>query len=90
MFVRESQKKAQSYEKTQASKHRGKHIGGPGEPDYTRGSVKGEVKRWKRPVDSGVIKKLAGKGVKEVVSKSGFTGPAKEEAKRRRIKLIGG
>lgn len=88
--MRKSQKKAYSYERKQAKKHRGKHIGGPGEPDYTRGNVKGEVKRWKRPVDSGVIKKLAKKGVKEVVSNSGFTGPAEDEAKRRGIKLIGG
>ncbi len=76
------------FEKTTARKHRGKHIGGPGEPDYTRGDVKGEVKRWKRPVDSGVIKKAAENGVKEIVSPSGFTSPAVELAKKRGIKLI--
>lgn len=88
--MRKSQKKALSYERKQARKHRGKHIGGPGEPDYTRGDVRGEVKRWKRPVDSGVIKELAKKGVKEIVSKSGFTGPAKDEANKRGIRLIEG
>lgn len=88
--MKKSQKKAYRYEKIQAKKHRGKHIGGPGEPDYARGAVKGEVKRWKRPVDSGVIKKLVKKGVTEIVSESGFTGPAGEEAKRRGIKLISG
>jgi len=88
--MKKSQRKAYRYEKIQAKKHRGKHIGGPGEPDYTRGAVKGEVKHWKRPVDSGVIKKLAKKGVIEIVSESGFTGPAEEEAKKRGIKLIGG
>lgn len=88
--MRKSQKKAYGYERKQARKHRGRHIGGPGEPDYTRGDVKGEVKRWKRPVDSGVIKELAKKGVKEIVSKSGFTEPAKDEAKKRGIRVIEG
>jgi len=80
----------QRFEKTAARKHRGKHKGGPGKPDYTRGKVKAEVKRWKRPVDSGIIKELREKGVKEVVSKSGFTGPAEELAKKLGIKLISG
>jgi len=88
--MKKSQRKAYRYEKIQAKKHRGKHIGGPAGPDYTRGRVQAEVKRWKRPVDSGVIKESAKKGVKEVVSKSGFTGPAEELAKKLGIKLISG
>ena len=76
------------YEKAQAKKHRGRHIGGPGKPDYKRGETKGEVKNWKQKVHSGVIKKANRKGVKEIISKSGFTKPAKILAKKKGIKLI--
>lgn len=62
--------------------------GGLGEPDYTRGSAKAEVKNWQRPVDSGVVRKAKEKGVKEIVSISGFTSPAIEEAKKAGITLI--
>ena len=82
------QKKGIRYEKIQAKKHRGKHLGGPGKPDYKRGKVKGEVKDWSWPVHSGVIRKAAKKGVKEIISKSGFTEPAIKLAKKKGIKLI--
>ncbi|GAH45917.1 unnamed protein product [marine sediment metagenome] len=82
------QKKGIQYEKTQAKKHGGKHLGGPGKPDYKRGKIKGEVKNWKRPVDSGVIREASKKKVKEVISKSGFTKPAENLAKKKGIKLI--
>jgi len=85
---RSDAKRGIQYEKTQARKHRGKHIGGPGNPDYQRGNVKGEVKNWSNPVHSGVIKESVQKGVKEIVSKSGFTKPAEELAKKKGIKLI--
>ena len=38
--------------------------------------------------DSGIIKKLSKRGIKEVDSKSGFTKPAIEEGKRKGMKLI--
>jgi len=76
------------YEKRQAKRHRGKHIGGPGNPDYQRGDVKAEVKNWNTPVHSGIIKQARRKGINEIVSKSGFTGPAEELAKKYGIKLI--
>ena len=82
------QKKGIKYEKTQAKKHGGKHLGGPGKPDYKRGKTKGEVKNWKRPVDSRVIREASKKKVKEIVSKSGFTKPAENLAKKKGIKLI--
>ncbi len=85
---RNAPKRGIQYEKQQAKKHRAKHVGGPGKPDYQRGKVKGEVKNWSNPVHSGVIKNAKQKGVKEIVSKSGFTGPAKELAKKFGIKLI--
>ena len=82
------QKKGIKYEKTQAKKHGGKHLGGPGKPDYKRGKTKGEGKKWKRAVDSGVIREASKKKVKEIVSKSGFTKPAENLAKKKGIKLI--
>jgi len=86
--MKKSQKKGYSEEKRRAKKHRGTHVGGPGKPDYTRGKIKGEIKNTKSKVHSGIIKDVAKKKIKEIDSKSGFTGPAIEEAKKRGIKLI--
>ncbi len=85
---RSNPKRGIQYEKQQAKRHKAKHIGGPGKPDYQRGNIKGEVKDWSHPVHSGEIKKAAKKGIKEIVSKSGFTKPAKELAEKLNIKLI--
>lgn len=87
-MVSKKHKKARRYEKQKAKKHGAQHVGGPGKPDYIRGKVKGEVKNWKRPVDSGVIKQAKKKSIKEIDSKSGFTGPAIETAKKYGIKLF--
>jgi len=81
-------KKALKYEKTQSKKHKGKYLGGPGKPDYQRGKKKGEIKNWNLPVHSGVIKDAKQKGIDEIISKSGFTKPAKALAKKYGIKLI--
>ncbi|MBT9141141.1 MAG: hypothetical protein DDT30_01728 [Dehalococcoidia bacterium] len=86
--MRKPQQRARRYEKEQAKKHRGKAKGGPGQPDYTRGKVKAEVKNWQRPVHSGVVKKAKQNGVTEIVSSSRFTQPAIEEAKNAGITLI--
>lgn len=75
------------YEKRQATKTRSKHVGGPGKPDLTKGKEKKEVKNWKNPVHSGVIKKAAKEKVKTVIAKSGFTDPAKKLADKKGIKL---
>jgi len=85
---RNAPKRGIQYEKLQAKKHRAKHLGGPGKPDYQRGRIKGEVKNWTRPVHSGVIKSAYQRGIREIVSKSGFTKPAEELAKKLGIKLI--
>jgi len=86
--MRKPQQRAQRYEKQQARKHGGRHVGGPGRPDYTRGPTKAEVKNWQRPVHRGVIEKAKTQGVTEIVSVSGFSEPAILEAKRLGIKLI--
>lgn len=88
VMVPSKQKKGISYEKSQAKKHRGKHLGGPGKPDYKRGKITSEVKNWARSVHSGVIRKAIKKGIKEIVSKSGFTKPAEDVARKKGVKLI--
>jgi len=66
------------YEKEKAKAHRGKHIGGSGKPDYQRGSIIGEIKNRKTKVTKPELQKLiVKKEIKEIESKSGFTGPAK-------------
>jgi hypothetical protein len=86
--MKKAQKRAKRYEQEQAKKHGGKPIGGPGQPDYTRGETKAEVKNWKRPVHSGVIQEAKQKGIKEITSSSGFSQPAIDAAKKAGITLI--
>jgi hypothetical protein len=86
--MKKAQQRGKDYEKAQARKHGGKPMGGPGQPDYVRGATKGEVKHWKKPVDSGAIKKAKQNGVTEISSISGFSKQAIEQAKQAGIKLI--
>lgn len=83
-------KRSKSYEKGKVKEHRGRHVGGPGQPDYKRGTIPGETKDWNRPMSKYDVMKEARKGRKEIVSKSGFTEGAKEYAKRYRkdVKLF--
>lgn len=64
---------ARRYEKRKAREHRGKHEGGSGRPDYTRGNIQGEVKNWSRPLSKYDVMKEAKKGRDEITSKSGYT-----------------
>jgi hypothetical protein len=66
------------YEQFKAREHRGKHVGGPGKPDYVRGRIKGEVKHRTAPLTKTEVMKLARKGVKEIESLGGYTSNAKE------------
>ena len=78
----------QEYERRKARKHRGRHVGGPGREDYRRGNVKGEVKHWKRRMSKPEVRKVARKGIKEISNLGGFTEPAKEYARRHKMKLF--
>ena len=71
-----------TYEKQKARQHRGRHVGGPGKPDYKRGKTRGEVKHLKSRLTKPQVKKLVARGIREIVSKGGFTGPAKEFIKK--------
>ncbi len=66
------------YEKNKASEHRAKHIGGPGNPDFIRGNMIGEVKCRQTPVTKPELQRLINgdKKVNYVDSKGGFTQPA--------------
>jgi hypothetical protein len=75
------------YERTKAKAHRGRHVGGSGKPDYTRGNILGEVKCRQTPLTKTQVKEIAKKGISEIVSKSGFTGPAIKYVKRYRPNL---
>ena len=82
-------KNATKYERQKAKKHRGRHIGGPGKPDYVRGKTNGEVKNWNRPMNKSDVMREVRKGRNEIISKMGFTLSAIEYVKRYRpnIKL---
>ena len=80
--------RATNYEKQKAKQHGAKHIGGPGKPDYVRGSVTGEVKARKSPVTKPELERYVKKGVGEIDSKGGFTAPARERAKALKVKLF--
>lgn len=75
-------------EKRKAREHGGRHVGGPGKPDYSRGGTKGEVKTRKTPVTGPELQELADRGISEIDSKAGFTGPAIELARRLGIRLV--
>jgi len=64
------------YEKEKARAHRGRHIGGPGNPDYVRGSAMGEIKNRITKVTKPELQKMKRNGITEVESKAGFTQPA--------------
>lgn len=75
------------YEKRQATKTNSQHLGGPGKPDLKKGNKLTEVKNWKTPVHSGVVKKAVKNKISSIISKNGFTEPAKKLAKQKGIKL---
>ena len=78
----------QQYEKYKARKHRGQHLGGPGNPDYVRGRKKGEVRHRKTPVTKPDLQRAVRKGIREVDSLSHYTEPALTYAKRTKLKLF--
>ncbi len=86
------QKKRQSFEKRTARKHRGRHIGGPEKPDYTRGDIQGEVKQRQRPLTKPEVMEECRKGRDEIVCSGGFTESAIRYVRRYRpgVKLLGG
>jgi len=81
-LAKKAVKRGIQYEKQKAKAHRAEHVGGPGKPDYKRGSIKGEVKNRKTPVTKPELQKMFKKGISEVESKSGYTKPALEYKKK--------
>lgn len=80
------QKRGINYEKKKARDHGRKHLGGPGKLD----APGMEVKDWKNPVPKPEVVKAKRKGVTTFISKSGFTKPAVEYGKGKKMKLYQG
>lgn len=78
------------YEKKKAKSHKAKHIGGPGREDARKGRVKIEVKDRKTPVTKPELVKMKRRKINKVISKSGFTEPAIDYGKKKRMKLYKG
>lgn len=79
--------KGKKFEEKVADFMNGRHIGGPGEPDYRRGSVEGEAKDWDKRMGKSDVKEEADKGRGEIVSKQGFTDEAVDYKNRYRSKV---
>jgi hypothetical protein len=83
IMVKSDSKRGIDYEKSKAKAHNGKHLGGPGKADYSRGKVLGEVKcRTTKVTKPELISLIKKKNIKEVDSKAGFTTPALEYQKK--------
>ena len=78
------------YEVNKAKQRQMKHVGGPSNPDARRGRKKEEYKDWSRPVYKGIVVKARRRGVKNVISKKGFTKPAMDYAKSKGMRLYKG
>lgn len=78
------------YEKQKAKAHKAKHKGGPGEVDAQKKKQKIEVKDRKSKVTRPELIKIKRKGVNKVISKKGFTEPALDYGKKRKMKLYKG
>lgn len=65
----------------------GKPLGDPGEADYSRGSVQGEVKDWADKVGKNDLMEEIQKGRNEIVSRQGFTDEAVEYRDRYQSKV---
>lgn len=86
----QAQKRGIAYEKKKAKDHKAKHVGGPGNPDAMKGQQKIEIKDWQKPVSRPEVIKAYRKGVRKFISKKGFTGPALDYAKQKKMKLYKG
>lgn len=82
----------QNHERDAASAHRGKHVGGPGQPDYVRGDTQGEVKLRRIALSKSEVMAECQKGRTEIDCNAGFSESAVAYVKRYRpeVKLITG
>lgn len=81
------QPKWRRYEKQKAKAHKAKVVGGPGKEDARKRKQKIEIKDRKSPVTRPELIKIRRKGVTKVISKGGFTKPALEYGKEKKMKL---
>ena len=83
-------KRGVKYEKRQATKLKGTHVGGPGNPDIIKGKERIEVKNRKDKLNSTDVIKAIEKKITTIISKSELTKPAAALAKRTKIKVMKG
>jgi len=79
-----------NFEKEVARRHRGRHLGGPGQPDYIRGNTQGEVKLRSAPLSKAEVMVECRKGRKEICCNMGFSFSAEYYVQRYRpdVKLF--
>jgi len=78
-MARSPSRRGIDYEKQKSTEHGARHVGGPGKHDYERGTTRGEVKCRTSPVTKPELQRLVNrKGITEIDSKGGYTGPAVE------------
>ena len=75
------------YEKQKARAHGAKPLGGPGKVDAQKGGQKIEIKDRKAPVTRPELIRMRRKKVTKVISKGGFTKPALDYGKQKKMKL---
>lgn len=80
----------QKFQDDVAKRHRGRPVGGPGQPDYIRGEVHGEAKLRKQPMSKAEVMAECQKGRREIVCNAGFRPSAVDYVNRYRpyVKLI--
>ncbi len=82
----QAQKRGIRYEKKKVGDHGRKHIGGSGKPD----ALGMEVKCWANPTSRPDLIKAKRRGVTKFVNKGGFTEPAIDYGKEKKMKLYKG
>lgn len=84
------QRRGIEYEKKKAKDHGAKHVGGPGKEDARKGGQKIEIKDKKDPVTRPELVKMKRKKITKIISKGGFTKPALDYGKEKKMKLYKG
>lgn len=87
MSKKQSKPAWSKYEKQKARAHGAKSLGGPGKVDAQKGRQKIEIKDRVSPVTRPELIRIRRKRVSKVISKSGFTKPALDYGKQKRMKL---
>ena len=89
-YRKKSQPSWRRYEKEKTRAHKATPKGGPGREDAVKGRQKIEIKDRKTPVTRPELVKIKRKKINKVISKGGFTDPALDYGREKRMKLYKG